>query len=270
MVHQRLLLAGGALLLFATACSVSPAANFTETAPAFLPATAQPTTPIETGVTDTVLPFTSTTLIDTPSASPTEPSMLISTVPPEIVGEHRVVSGETLSCIGRGYGVLPKAIADANGIDVTTVLNAGQVLKIPRVPWTNMPAGVTCSPQFSPPFPTSSVPNPPATTQAPSPTWTSTRTEDVPAPPATTETPSPTWTSTKDIVPTATPTTPTVNIPPTDTPSLPPAPVTSTPATIHVPPTDTPTFNPSPVGPGADTPMPPIPFPSLIVVTLFP
>jgi hypothetical protein len=69
----------------------------------------------------------------------------------QILGEHHVASGETLSCIGRGYGVLPKAIADVNGIDLLTKLEAGHILKIPAVQWTNITKGPACPPQFAPP-----------------------------------------------------------------------------------------------------------------------
>ena len=260
MVHQKLVLAGVVVLLLATSCSVSPVSNITETVPALIPTTDQPVLPMQDPVTETVSSVTAATLIDTPSASPTEPSMLISTVPPEIAGEHHVSSGETLSCISRAYGVLPNAIADANGLEVISTLNAGQVLRIPRIPWINIPAGETCRPQFSPPFPTLSAPSPIATTLAPPPTWTSTLTGDVPTVPATTAVPSATNTSEP----------PTIDVPPTNTSTSIPSALTSTAATIHIPPTDTPTFNPSPVGPGADTPMPPLPFPSLILVTFGP
>jgi LysM repeat protein len=64
---------------------------------------------------------------------------------------HQVVLGETLTCIGRGYGVSPEAIAEANAIEPTTELQAGQLLQIPYVQWTNIPVGPVCSPQCTPP-----------------------------------------------------------------------------------------------------------------------
>jgi len=73
-------------------------------------------------------------------------------LPETIAGEHHVAMGETLSCIGRGYGVLPKAIADTNGIDLLAELQVGQVLLIPEVKWSNISAGPICPPQFPPPF----------------------------------------------------------------------------------------------------------------------
>jgi LysM repeat protein len=66
-----------------------------------------------------------------------------------ILGQHTVQPGETLYCIGRGYSVSPVAIAQANGLDVLAGLSVGQVLSIPDVAWTNVPAGPTCAPQFS-------------------------------------------------------------------------------------------------------------------------
>jgi hypothetical protein len=45
---------------------------------------------------------------------------------------HRVRWGETLSSIGRLYGVNPYAIARANGLANPNCIYAGQVLLIPR------------------------------------------------------------------------------------------------------------------------------------------
>jgi len=65
------------------------------------------------------------------------------------LGEHQVKAGETLYCIGRGYGVRPAAIAEANGLSATARLTVGQVLKIPAVVWANIPPGPVCAPQFA-------------------------------------------------------------------------------------------------------------------------
>ncbi len=64
------------------------------------------------------------------------------------MGYHTVRSGETLYCIGRGYRVVPSAIARQNGLVYPYALRAGQVLAIPNVPWTNIPAGPVCPVQF--------------------------------------------------------------------------------------------------------------------------
>jgi hypothetical protein len=68
-------------------------------------------------------------------------------------GNHIVREGETLFCIGRGYGVLPSAIASANNIGLNTPLSLGQQLVIPPVQWVDPPAGPACPPQFPAPFP---------------------------------------------------------------------------------------------------------------------
>jgi LysM repeat protein len=64
-----------------------------------------------------------------------------------------VQSGETIFCIGRAYGVLPGAIAQANGLPQTFTILPGQVLQIPEVQWIDIPDGPVCAPQFISPFP---------------------------------------------------------------------------------------------------------------------
>ena len=46
-------------------------------------------------------------------------------------GTHRVVAGETLYRIARGLGITPGALAEMNGISVSTPLAVGQVLVVP-------------------------------------------------------------------------------------------------------------------------------------------
>ena len=46
-------------------------------------------------------------------------------------GTHRVVAGETLYRIARGLGITPSALAELNGISVSTPLAVGQVLIVP-------------------------------------------------------------------------------------------------------------------------------------------
>ncbi len=70
----------------------------------------------------------------------------------DILGQHVVQRGETLYCIGRGYGVLPGAIAQANALTGSSILSIGQVLNIPAAQWVNIPAGPVCAPQFQSPF----------------------------------------------------------------------------------------------------------------------
>ena len=66
----------------------------------------------------------------------------------EVLGEHHVAEGETLACIGRGYKVLPEAIASFNQINPSSDLEIGQILKIPAIIWTNISPGTTCQKQF--------------------------------------------------------------------------------------------------------------------------
>lgn len=95
----------------------------------------------------------------------------------QIVGQHTVVKGETLYCIGRGYKVVPSAIAQANGLSANAKLSIGQVLNIPAVEWISIPPGPICIPQFQSPF-VITTPTPTAATSTPGSTATST-----PAPP---------------------------------------------------------------------------------------
>src|SRR5215469_7266315 len=46
-------------------------------------------------------------------------------------GTHRVAAGETLYRIARGLGITPAALAEMNGISVSTPLAVGQVLIVP-------------------------------------------------------------------------------------------------------------------------------------------
>lgn len=55
-------------------------------------------------------------------------------------GTHRVVAGETLYRIARGLGITPGALAEMNGISVSTPLTVGQVLIVPA------PAGKGAAP----------------------------------------------------------------------------------------------------------------------------
>lgn len=91
--------------------------------------------------------------------------------PAPIIGRHIVVSGETIFCIGRAYGVVPGAIAQANGLALPFTILPGQTLKIPEVQWVNVEPGPVCVPQFQSPFPglppptkTPAIPGTPAAT----------------------------------------------------------------------------------------------------------
>lgn len=73
--------------------------------------------------------------------------------PAPVIGRHVVLAGETLFCIARGYGVLPFAIAQANGLPPLSTVIQGQTLNIPEVQWFNISPGPVCSTQFASPFP---------------------------------------------------------------------------------------------------------------------
>ncbi len=90
-----------------------------------------------------------------------------SATPAPVVGEHIVQKGETLYCLGRGYGVVPSAIAAANGLSANARLSIGQVLLIPAVQWVSIPPGPVCVPQFSSPFPSLYTGAPVSATSAP-------------------------------------------------------------------------------------------------------
>jgi LysM repeat protein len=49
----------------------------------------------------------------------------------ESITRHNVASGETLEAIARSYGVQPRAIMTANGLDRSSRLVVGQRLVIP-------------------------------------------------------------------------------------------------------------------------------------------
>jgi len=106
-----------------------------------------------------------------------------------IAGGHVVQKGETLYCLGRGYGVLPSAIAAANGLSMFAHLLVGQMLKIPAVQWVGIPPGPVCAPQFTPPFPSLYSGTPIAATSTPTLSPTPTPSLITPTPTAGTATP---------------------------------------------------------------------------------
>lgn len=132
-------------------------------------------TPMPTGIladlaTSTPRGGTRAALTDTPTRTPTPTQTASSTGPSpsalDILGEHVVWSGETLYCIGRAYGVRPDAIAETNSLVPPFNLYLGQMLKIPAVPWTAIPSGPACKPQFASPFATAGTATTPAPTVA--------------------------------------------------------------------------------------------------------
>ncbi len=110
------------------------------TVPATAPAPATPTAPV---------------VPPPPTARPFTP------IPPApIMGQHVVLKDETLFCIARAYGVLPAAIAQANGLFLPFNVTAGQMLVIPEVQWVNVAPGPVCPPQFASLYPGLTVDTP--------------------------------------------------------------------------------------------------------------
>ncbi|MBL8056197.1 MAG: FecR domain-containing protein [Anaerolineales bacterium] len=105
-----------------------------------------------------------------PSATPT-PRPAATAVPQPTVpllGQHRVLAGETVYCLARAYGVLPDAIIQVNGLPAPGLVTAGVVLRIPAVRWVNISDGPVCVPQFQSPYPGLPVPTEtPAVTPVP-------------------------------------------------------------------------------------------------------
>ena len=111
---------------------------------------------------------------DQPTEANPSPSPVPSRIPPTplpplpIIGHHLVGTSETLFCIARGYGVLPAAIAQANGLVTPFTVYPGQTLKIPAVQWDDILPGPVCATQFKSPYPGLLVATPtPAVTSTP-------------------------------------------------------------------------------------------------------
>lgn len=93
--------------------------------PATQAATARPTVMPTPSPTPEVTPTTAPTAAPTPTAKPTK-------APTPTFQTYRVKSGDTLSAIAAKFGTTSRAIADLNGISVTSILRVGQILKIPN------------------------------------------------------------------------------------------------------------------------------------------
>lgn len=126
-----------------------------------LPSTPTPVPP--TGTPTTVPPTAPPTAAP---PSPTQPVILPTVARPTftprpayaILGQHIVQGGETLFCIGRGYGVSPTDIAAANNMSTAATLRAGQRLAIPDAPWRTISPGPVCATQFPSPYPGLALP----------------------------------------------------------------------------------------------------------------
>jgi LysM repeat protein len=139
-----------------------PSATATPLATATPPATAVPL-PSEPSATPTaVIPTSTATEI---KRLPTSTERPFTPIPPApIMGHHVVLKEETLFCIARAYGVLPAAIAQANGLFLPFNVVAGQTLAIPEVEWVNVAAGPVCPPQFASKYPGLAVATPTSAT----------------------------------------------------------------------------------------------------------
>jgi hypothetical protein len=126
------------------------AATLTALPPATATRTRTPTLPPTASPTRTLPPPPSATFTAIPTDT-FEPF----TPPPafRVLGLHTVLPGQTLFCIGRGYGVLPNAIGQASGLRPPFTIFIGQVLSIPDIQWGAIPPGPVCAPQFASPFP---------------------------------------------------------------------------------------------------------------------
>jgi LysM repeat protein len=129
-----------AVLLVVTLITLA-ASGFRPGAPAAAETTATPAHPGSTAATarPTVAPSFSAPPTAAPSAASTSrPSKAPSPTPRATPAAspayttYRVKSGDTLSGIASQFGTTSRAIADLNGISVSTTLHIGQVLKIPK------------------------------------------------------------------------------------------------------------------------------------------
>jgi LysM repeat protein len=146
---------GSATVPIAAVTTAPPAATDTPPPPTDTPPPPSPTSTV---------PASAAT---TPAASPEPPSATPSAVPPTprpsatpppqptvpILGQHRVLAGETVYCLARAYGVLPDAILQANGLPAPGTVAANAVLRIPAVRWERILPGPVCAPQFQSPYP---------------------------------------------------------------------------------------------------------------------
>jgi LysM repeat protein len=134
----------------------SPTAELATEAATLEPPTETPTQESPTEAPPTFPPAPSRTL---PAFMPTVTPPPFTPLPAApVMGYHTVQPGETMFCIARGYGVLPGAIAQANGLSQTFLVSSGQVLKIPEVQWTKIAAGPVCATQFPSIYPGLLVP----------------------------------------------------------------------------------------------------------------
>jgi LysM repeat protein len=112
--------------------------------------TPQPTDAATQAATATLTNTSTPTLTPTVRAGTTA-------APGSVLGKHIVRAGDSMYCIGRAYGVLPDAIARANGMSVRATILVGKELIIPAVQWRNMGTGPVCVAQFQSPYVSATV-----------------------------------------------------------------------------------------------------------------
>jgi LysM repeat protein len=97
-------------------------------------ASAHPTAPASARPTEaTTTPAPTTVPSEPPTSAPTaRPTIVPPPTPGPSFRTYTVKNGDTLSAIASKFGTTSKAIADLNGIKVSTTLHAGDVLKIPN------------------------------------------------------------------------------------------------------------------------------------------
>lgn len=127
-----------------TLTAAAPSATVASETPPVTPTATDTPTPSPLPITLTPSQTRTPTATSTPTPTPTVAFV--------ILGQHTVQRGETLNCIGRGYGVLVSAIQQANGLTSSNIA-AGQVLRIPAAQWTNITPGPSCGTQFQSPYP---------------------------------------------------------------------------------------------------------------------
>ena len=104
-----------------------PVATASPTRPAGTPAATAPTTSAPSAA-----PTTSAVPEPTSSPAAATAAPTTSTRPTATFRTYTVKSGDTLSAIASTFGTTSRAIADLNGIKVSSTLHVGQVLKIPN------------------------------------------------------------------------------------------------------------------------------------------
>lgn len=116
------------------------------------PTQAETTPEVTEGATSTQAAIKTATPTTAAATATTRPAASATTGSGSVLGKHIVRAGESLYCIGRAYGVLPDAIAQANGITPRTTILVGRELVIPAVQWRNPGNGPTCVAQFASPY----------------------------------------------------------------------------------------------------------------------